>query len=64
MGLANSTSVTRTLERAVHTIGSVEALAAKLAVAVPDLTRWITGIPPPPDTAIYIAALDIVATGK
>jgi DNA-binding transcriptional regulator YdaS (Cro superfamily) len=51
----------RTLERAAATLGGVEALASRLAVPVPELQRWIAGIPPPPATNVYIAALNIVA---
>jgi len=55
------TPIMRTLERAAATLGGVEALASRLAVPVPELQRWIAGIPPPPATNVYIAALNIVA---
>jgi hypothetical protein len=54
-------SIIRTLQRAAQSVGSVEALAAKLEVTTLDLNSWIAGIAPPPSVAIYCAALDIVA---
>jgi hypothetical protein len=57
----NETPVIRTLKRAAFSLGGVTYLANKLDVSVEDVERWIAGVPPPPHTTIYIAALGIVA---
>ena len=59
----SSKCVTRTLRRAARASGGLGTLAAKLAVPVSELKRWIAGIPPPPGVLVYIAALNIVSAG-
>jgi hypothetical protein len=56
------TATTRTLRRALATIGSEERLAAAFACSPLELVRWLSGEKPAPGE-IFIAALDIVARG-
>ena len=51
---------TRTLRRALATLGSEEGLAAALNCSLVDLVAWLSGKEPAPHEA-FIAALDIVA---
>jgi hypothetical protein len=55
-------SVTRTLARALRSMGSLERLAAHLGVPEAQLVQWLTGNGRPP-TPIYLRALDLVARG-
>ena len=55
-------SVTRTLTRALRSMGSLERLAAHLGVSEAQLVQWLTGNGRPP-TPIYLRALDLVARG-
>lgn len=57
------TPYTRTLQRALETIGSAEGLATILAVEHAQLLRWISGEAFPPHE-VFLNALDIVASGK
>jgi hypothetical protein len=57
-----STTYMRTLQRAADTFGSVQRLAAFLRVSHADVLRWIAGEGYPPHE-VFLAALDIVATG-
>ena len=57
-----NTSVTRTLERARRSLGSVARLADYLGVSQAELNEWLAGRRKPP-TTIYTRALDIVARG-
>jgi DNA-binding transcriptional regulator YdaS (Cro superfamily) len=58
--VGKDTASIRTLRRALATIGSEERLAAALGCSPVDLVRWLSGERPAP-SAIFIAALDIVA---
>jgi DNA-binding transcriptional regulator YiaG len=60
--LAANTSVTRTLERARHTLGGVARLADYLGVSQLELNEWLAGRRKPP-TTVYTRALDVVARG-
>jgi hypothetical protein len=62
--MAKQNAVTRTLRRAAKASGGGVALAAKLSAPVSEVARWSAGIPPPPDTAVFLAALDIVSAGR
>jgi len=53
-------SHTRTLQRALETLGSKERLAAALVVPLADLDAYLTGEKPLPHNA-YLEALEIVA---
>jgi hypothetical protein len=55
-------SVTRTLTRALRSMGSLERLAEYLGVPEAELMQWLTGNGRPP-TPIYLRALDLVARG-
>jgi hypothetical protein len=55
-------SVTRTLTRALRSMGSLERLAEHLGVPEAQLMQWLTGNGRPP-TPIYLRALDLVARG-
>jgi hypothetical protein len=57
-----NTSVTRTLALALRSIGSLELLAQHLGVSEEQLSDWLAGRRPPP-TAVYVRALDLVASG-
>ena len=50
---------TRTLRRALDTLGSVEQLAAALSVSVLEVEAWLAGLEPPPGA--FLRAIDIVA---
>jgi hypothetical protein len=50
----------RTLQRALQTVGTKERLATALDVSVADLDAYIAGKEPVPNR-VFIAALDIVA---
>jgi hypothetical protein len=54
---------TRTLRRAVETLGGVGELAALLNSSEADIKLWITGAQRPPQVA-FLKALDIVAHGR
>ena len=56
------TSITRTLGRALLTIGSLERLADYLGVSERQLLDWLEGERKPP-TSVYTRALDLVARG-
>ena len=55
-------SITRTLARALHTLGSLERLAEHLDVSPELLRHWLDGSRQPP-TRVYMRALDLVAGG-
>ena len=56
------TSITRTLALALRSIGGRELLADYLGVTEAQLEDWLAGRRTPP-TAIYVRALDLVASG-
>ncbi|HET7671331.1 MAG TPA: hypothetical protein VFK84_13050 [Burkholderiales bacterium] len=55
-------SITRTLARALRTVGSLQRLAEHLEVSPELLTDWLEGRREPP-TRVYMRALDLVAGG-
>jgi DNA-binding transcriptional regulator YiaG len=55
------TVYTRTLRRALETLGGVEQLAAALEVSVLEVEAWLGGLEPPPGA--FLRAIDIVAHG-
>jgi hypothetical protein len=55
-------SITRTLARALRTVGSLERLAEHLDVSPQLLQEWLDGSRQPP-TRAYMRALDLVAGG-
>ena len=59
--MGKDTATTRTLRRALATIGSEERLAAALSCSPLELVRWLSGEKPAP-SEVFIAALDIVAS--
>ena len=61
--MGKDTAIIRTLRRALATIGSEEHLAAALNCSPLELVRWLSGEKPAP-SAVFIAALDIVASGE
>ncbi|HET7363124.1 MAG TPA: hypothetical protein VFJ70_06060 [Burkholderiales bacterium] len=56
------TSITRTLGRALLTMGSLERLAEYLGVSERELLDWLEGERKPP-TSVYARALDLVSHG-
>ena len=56
------TVYTRTLQRALDTLGGVEQLAAALGVSVVEVQAWLAGLEPPPGA--FLRAIDIVAYGE
>lgn len=62
VAMVAETSVTRTLARAMRAVGGVELLAEHLGVPESQLEEWLAGRRTPP-TAIYVRALDLVASG-
>ena len=59
--MGKDTATTRTLRRALATIGSEERLAAALNCSPFELVRWLSGEKAAP-SEVFIAALDIVAS--
>ena len=59
--MGKDTATSRTLRRALATIGSEERLAAALNCSPLELVRWLSGEKPAP-SEVFIAALDIVAS--
>jgi hypothetical protein len=55
-------SITRTLARALRSLGSLERLAEHLDVSPELLQEWLDGRRQPP-TRVYMRALDLVAGG-
>jgi hypothetical protein len=55
-------SITRTLARALRSVGSLERLAEHLDVSPQLLQEWLDGTREPP-TRAYMRALDLVAGG-
>lgn len=53
---------TRTMHRAITTIGSAELLAAQLGASVAEVESWAAGLEDPPP-GIFLKAIDIVAEG-
>lgn len=53
---------TRTMHRAIATIGSAELLADKLGASVAEVESWTIGLEDPPP-GIFLKAIDIVAEG-
>jgi DNA-binding transcriptional regulator YiaG len=51
---------TRTMRRAIHTLGSAERVAQALNVTVADIEAWAAGQSNPPPGA-FLKAIDIVA---
>ena len=51
---------TRTMRRAIQSLGSVERVAQALGVTVADIEAWAAGQSNPPPTA-FLKAIDIVA---
>ncbi len=58
--MAKKTAPTRTLQAALHYLGTPQRLAAYLSVPLADLQRWISGEEQPPQE-IFLKALDAVA---
>ena len=54
------TTYTRTLIRAIETLGSVERLADALGASSAEIEAWAAGRAEPP-TSAFLKALDIVA---
>jgi hypothetical protein len=52
----------RTLHRACHVLGSLDALSRHLNVPAPTLARWIGGAETPP-LDVFLAAVDVVLLG-
>lgn len=61
--MGTDTAQTRTLQRALQTIGTAERLAACLGCDVPSLLEWLSGRQATP-AETYIRALDIVSAGR
>jgi hypothetical protein len=61
--MGKDTASIRTLRRALATVGSEERLAAELNVSPLTLVSWLVGEKPAPSD-VFIAALDIVASGR
>jgi transcriptional regulator with XRE-family HTH domain len=55
-------SITRTLERALGTVGGLARLAEYLGVSESQLQDWMSGRRRAPDS-VYLRALDLVASG-
>lgn len=61
--MAKSTAQTRTLQRALEVVGTLERLAERLAVSHSDLSSWLSGSRPTP-AEVYLRALDVVSRGR
>ena len=60
--IVGNTSITRTLERALRAMGSIQRLADYLGVSPAQLEDWLAGRGKAPNT-VYLRALDLVARG-
>jgi DNA-binding transcriptional regulator YiaG len=60
--MVGNSSITRTLQRALRAMGSVQRLATYLGVAPAQLEDWLAGRGKAPN-AVYLRALDLVASG-
>jgi DNA-binding transcriptional regulator YiaG len=60
--IVGNTSITRTLERALRAMGSIQRLADYLGVSPGQLEDWLAGRGKAPN-AVYLRALDLVASG-
>jgi DNA-binding transcriptional regulator YiaG len=60
--IVGNTSITRTLERALRAMGSVQRLAEYLDVSPTQLEDWLSGRRKAPNS-VYLRALDLVASG-
>ena len=60
--MVGTTSIIRTLERALRAMGSVQRLADYLGVSPAQLEDWLAGRGKAPN-AVYLRALDLVASG-
>lgn len=58
--MGNDTPYTRTMERALQILGSVERLAAELGASAADVQAWAGGFADPPP-GVFLKAIDIVA---
>ncbi len=60
--MSNDNAYTRTMHRALATVGSAEQLAAQLGASVAEVESWTVGLEDPPP-GIFLKAIDIVAQG-
>jgi DNA-binding transcriptional regulator YiaG len=58
--MSSDNAYTRTMHRALSTMGSAEQLAAALGASVAEVESWSTGLEDPPPK-IFLKAIDIVA---
>jgi hypothetical protein len=58
--MPSDTVYTRTMRRALETLGGVERLAGALDASVADVEAWAAGLADPPPGA-FLKAIDVVA---
>jgi len=58
--IVHDTAYTRTMRRAIESLGSPERVAQALGVTVSDIEAWAAGHSNPPPSA-FLKAIDIVA---
>ena len=56
----SDTAYTRTMHRALETLGSAERLASELGASVAEVEAWAAGRADPPP-GVFLKAIDIVA---
>jgi hypothetical protein len=58
--MSGETAYTRTMRRAIETLGGVERLANALGASVAEIEAWAAGLADPPP-GVFLKAIDIVA---
>jgi len=61
--MPSDTAYTRTMRRALETLGDVASLASALDASVAEVEAWAAGLADPPPGA-FLKAIDIVAQGR
>ncbi len=60
--MSGDTPYTRTFQRAIDTLGSVEELAQAIGASVTQVEAWTAGFAHPPPSA-FLKAIDVIARG-
>lgn len=61
--MSSDTAYTRTMRRALETLGGAERLASELGASIAEVEAWAAGLADPPPGA-FLKAIDIVAQAR
>lgn len=61
--MPGDTAYTRTMHRALETLGGAERLASELGASVAEVEAWASGLADPPP-GVFLKAIDIVAQAR